>query len=73
MPKFLLVLQLIANLGVTFDKNPNFDCHIHNLEKKLSRSVGILAKVKPFLNSKTLLQLYYAIFHSHLKYGMDFF
>ena len=55
-------------LGVTFDKNLNFDCHIHNSEKKLSRSVEILAKVKPFLNSKTLLQLYYAIFHSHLKY-----
>ena len=26
--------------------------------------------MKSFLNSKTLLQLYYAIFHSHLKYGI---
>ena len=55
---------------VAKSRNLNFDCHIQNLEKKLSRSVGILAKVKPFLNSKTLLQLYYAIFHSHLKYGI---
>ena len=36
--------------------------------KRLSRSVGILAKVKPFLNTKALLNLYYAIFHSHLQY-----
>ena len=66
----IAVVNDVKFLGVTFDKNLNFDCHIHNLEKKLSRSVGILAKVKPFLNSKTLLQLYHAIFHSHLKYGI---
>ena len=61
----------VKYLGVIFEKNLNFDCHIYNLEKKLSRSGGILAKVKPFFNSKTLLQLYYAIFHSHLKYGIS--
>ena len=33
------------------------------LTKKLSRSVGILAKLKPYLNSK-------AIFHSHLQRGL---
>ena len=36
----------------------------------MSQSVGILAKVKPFLNTKALLNLYYAIFHSHLQYGL---
>ena len=66
----IAVVDEVKCLGATFDKNLNFDCHVHNLEKKLSRSVGILANVKPFLNSKTLLQLYYAIFHSHLKYGI---
>ena len=35
-------------LGVTFDECVSFDCHIKNLIKRLSRSVGILAKVKPF-------------------------
>ena len=59
------VVDDIKYLGVTFDKNLDFDCHIHNLKKKLSRSVGILANVKSFLSSKTLLQLYYAIFHFH--------
>ena len=57
-------------LGVTFDSSLSFDCHITKLIKKLSRSVGILSKVKPFLNRNALLHLYYAIFHSHLTYGL---
>ena len=57
-------------LGVTFDESLSFGWHIKNLIKKLSRSVGILAKVKPFLNTKALLNLYHAIFHSHLQYGL---
>ena len=43
---------------------------INNLVKKLSKAVGILYEVKNFLNSQALLQLYYAIFHSHLQYGL---
>ena len=36
----------------------------------LLQSVGILTKVKPFLNTKTLLNLYYAVFHLNLQYGL---
>ena len=54
-------------LGVTFDNCLSFKTHINTLEKTLSRAVGILAKVKPFLNKKAMLLLYYAIFHSHLQ------
>ena len=36
----------------------------------MSQAVGILAKIKPFLNRKALLSLYYAIFHSNLHYGL---
>lgn len=57
-------------LGVTYDNCLCFKSHINTLEKKLSRAVGILAKVKPFLNKKAMLLLYYAIFHSHLQYGI---
>ena len=49
----IAVFDDVKYLGVAFDKNLNFDCHIHNLGKKLSRSVEILAKGKPFPNSKT--------------------
>ena len=66
----IAVVDDVKYLDVTFDKNLNFVCRIYNLEKNLSRSVDILAKVTQLLNSKSLLQLYYAIFHSHLKYGI---
>ena len=66
-------LSLVQNaryLGVVFDNCLSFKNHITLLEKKLSRAVGILAKIKPFLNRKALLSLYYAIFHSNLHYGL---
>ena len=57
-------------LGVTIDHCLSFDLHIKNLMNKLSRSVGILAKVKPFLSTAAMLTLYHAIFQSHLQYGV---
>ena len=57
-------------LEVTFDNSLSFKLLIDKLTKKLSRSVGMLAKLKPCLISKALLSLYYAIFHSHLQYGL---
>ena len=56
--------------GITFDESLSFDCHIENLIKRLLQRVEILAKVKPFSNTKALFNLYYAIFHSHLQYGL---
>ena len=36
----------------------------------MSRSIGILSKLKPYLSAKNFLSLYYTIFHSHLQYGL---
>ena len=38
------------------------------LEQKISRVVGILAKLKSCLPKPALLKLYYAVVHSHLLY-----
>ena len=57
-------------LGVTIDHCLSFDLSIKNLIKKLSRSVGILAKIKPFLSTAAMLTLFHAIFQSHLQYGV---
>ena len=69
LPEFLIT-KCAKYLGVTLDNSLSFKLHIDKLTKKLSLSVGILAKLKPYLNSKALLSLYYAIFHSHLQYGL---
>ena len=52
------------------DKDLSFLSHIKKVENKLSKSVGILNKVKPFLNASTLLQLYCSIFHSYLQFSI---
>ena len=54
LPEFLIT-NCAKYLGVTFDNSLSFKLHIDKLTKKLSRSVGILAKLKPYLNSKALL------------------
>ena len=57
-------------LGVILDKRLNFQLHILCLEKRVSRSVGILGKLRLLLFSSTLLLLYHALVHPHLLYGL---
>ena len=38
--------------------------------KKLSCAVGIIAKLRHYLNPKSLLSVYYAFFYSHILYGI---
>ena len=38
------------------------------LTKKLFRAVGVLSKVKLFLNKSSLFSSYHGIFHSYLQY-----
>ena len=57
-------------LGVFIDDKLNFQGHIKHLEKKVSRSVGILSKLKNYLPTHALFKLYYTFVHSHLLYGL---
>ena len=57
-------------LGILIDDNLSFKSHIHYLESKLSRSVGVISKLRFFLPSSALINLYYSLIHSHLLYGL---
>ena len=57
-------------LGVFIDNKLNFEEHILTLENKIARSVGILSKVRYNFPLKTLLQLYHALIHPLLTYGI---
>ena len=61
----------VKYLGMYIDKYLSWDFHIHELSKKLSRANGILSKVRHNAPSETCLQVYYAIFFSHLTYGCN--
>ena len=51
--------------------NLNFDFHISNIVYKISRTVGIISKIRHYLPETALLKIYYAQIHSHLLYGLS--
>ena len=55
-------------LGLIIDHELNFQLHILSL--KLSRTVGIISKLKHFLPQETLRQLYFALIQFQLLYGI---
>ena len=57
-------------LGIIIDENLNWNSNIIEVCKKLSRSVGIFAKLRHYLDYKTMLSLYYSMFHSHVIYHL---
>ena len=56
----------IKYLGLTIDMNLNFDFHISNIVYEISRTVGIISKIRHYLPETALLKIYYALIHSHL-------
>ena len=52
------------------DCNINFRLQLKSLETKIARAVGILYKLKYLLLESAILNLYYALAHSILIYGI---
>ena len=52
------------------DKNVTWTEQIEYLSSKLSSSAGIFSKLRYYLNTKTLLDMYHALFNSHLQYAI---
>ena len=58
-------------LGMYIDKYLNWNQHIEELSKKLSRTNGILSKLRYNASLDTCIQVYYALFFSRLTYGCN--
>ena len=58
------------NIGILIDDKLSFKFHINFFEKKLSRSVGIMAKLSYHLPPNALLNLYHSLVHVHLIYAL---
>jgi len=58
-------------LGILMDPDFSFKYHINNISTKLSRALYILRQSKNFLTEKSLLLLYYLLFHCHLIYAAE--
>ena len=59
----------VKYLGVLMDEHLNWKKQIANVTKKISRGIGILAKLRCYLDPKLLKNIYYCIVYSHLSYG----
>ena len=59
----------VKYLGIHIDHNLSWDCHIKEMNAKLSRTNGILSKLHYYVPKKTMLSVYYALFYSHMTYG----
>ena len=61
----------IKYLGVLMDEHLKWSPKISAVSKKISRGIGILAKLKNFLDVKLLTNIYYSLVYSHLSYGIQ--
>ena len=57
-------------LGLIIDDKLNWKKHITFLATKLSRSLGMLFKIRHFIVKKTILLLIQGIFITHIRYGI---
>ena len=60
----------VKYLGILIDSQLTFKNHIDELSKKVSRAVGVLYKLSPFVTPKILINVYYAIVYPFLLYGI---
>ena len=55
-------------LGVLLDENLSWKSHMLALFQKMRRNVGIIYKLKSYLNSNNLICIYHSLIASHLRY-----
>lgn len=57
-------------LGLTIDQHLNWNAHIQKVSSKISRSLGVMCRLKKFLPSHILRLLYNSLILPHLQYSI---
>ena len=60
---------MVKFLGVTLDEKITWKDHIHTIEKKVTKDIGLLYRAKQLLNEESLKIVYFSYIHSHLNYA----
>ena len=60
-------VESIKFLGVLLDQHLTWKEHIKLTENKTAKNIGILYKVRPYLDKRALLCLYYSYIHSYVN------
>ena len=62
--------KCVKYIGIYVDSHLNWKIHVHNISKKIKRSIGIFSKVRYYVTLKMLLQLCYSLKYPFLTYGV---
>ena len=60
----------IKYLGVYIDKHLNWQPQIQHVNNKLAKNLGILSKLRYYIDLNILKQIYYALIYPYLSYGI---
>ena len=63
--------ECIKYLGVLIDSTLSCKHHILNISKEISRAIGIMYKLRPFLPLKVMRNVYYSLVYSHIIYAIE--
>ena len=64
----LTVVDYAPFLGVIFDNGLNFSRHCEHISSKISKSIGVLYRLKQFIPQDLLLNLYYSLVYPYFIY-----
>ena len=69
--KAILEKDHVKYLGILIDSTLTWRVHIENVSSKISKSIGLLYKIRPFVNTKLMKTLYYSLVYPHLIYAIE--
>ena len=61
----------VKYLGIIIDSTLTWRIHIDNVSSKISKSIGLLYKIRPFITTKLMRTLYYSIVYPYLIYAIE--
>ena len=61
----------VKYLGIIIDSTLSWKIHIDNVSSKISKSIGLLYKIRYFVNIKIMKTLYYSLVYPHLLYAIE--
>ena len=59
----------VKYLGLIIDCSLSWHDHIDYIGIKISKSINIIAKLKPYITRQSLISIYYALVYPYLTYG----
>ena len=60
----------VKYLGVLIDSQLTFKYHITAVSKKISRTTGLMYRIRKYVDNKTLTMIYYSLIYPYLIYGI---